>query len=44
MGRRFATELARKELINKVKSNNLDSTSCEVQSMIKFLVIYAINI
>lgn len=32
MGRRFATKLARHQLINKVKSNYLDSTSCEVQS------------
>lgn len=32
MGRRSATQLARQRLINKVKSNCLDSTSCEVQS------------
>lgn len=33
MGRRSATELARKQFIDKVKSNNLDYTSCEVQSI-----------
>lgn len=32
MGRRAATELARKNLIDKVRSNKLDTTSCEVQS------------
>lgn len=31
MGRRYATQLARQQLIDKVKSNNLDFTSCEVQ-------------
>jgi len=34
IGRRSATQLARQQLINKVKSNALDYTSCEVQSMI----------
>jgi hypothetical protein len=34
MGRRFATQRFRQELIDKVKSNSLDSTSCEVQSII----------
>lgn len=37
MGRRAATELARQQLIDKVKSNKLDYTSCEVQS--KILII-----
>lgn len=37
MGRRFATQRARKELIDKVKSNHLDFTSCEVQSMLMLL-------
>lgn len=40
MGRQSATELARKELIDKVKSNKLDFTSCEVQSMIHFSYLY----
>lgn len=42
MGRRSATILARKNLIDKVKSNNLDYTSCEVQSMtlIIFVIYY----
>ncbi|XP_050530928.1 28S ribosomal protein S15, mitochondrial [Daktulosphaira vitifoliae] len=31
MGRRYAMELYRQKLINEVKSNILDSTSCEVQ-------------
>lgn len=31
MGRRYATQLVRQQLIDKVKSNNLDFTSCEVQ-------------
>lgn len=38
MGRRSATQLVRQKLIDKVKSNNLDSTSCEVQSTITFII------
>lgn len=34
MGRWTATESARQQLIDKVKSNKLDYTSCEVQSKI----------
>jgi len=34
MGRRYATQLARQQLIDKVKANNLDYTSCEVQSKV----------
>lgn len=34
MGRRFATQSARQKLLNNVKSNMLDNTSCEVQSTI----------
>lgn len=34
MGRRSATELERQKFINQSKTNNLDFTSCEVQSMI----------
>lgn len=38
MGRRSATQLVRQQLIDKVKSNNLDFTSCEVQSIILFII------
>lgn len=34
MGRQSAAQRYRQKLIDKVKSNNFDSTSCEVQSMI----------
>lgn len=37
MGRRSATQLIRQKLIDKVKSNKLDFTSCEVQSIIPFI-------
>lgn len=40
MGRRSATQLIRQKLIDKVKSNNLDFTSCEVQSIVPFIINY----
>lgn len=39
MGRRFATQLARQKIIDKVKSNKLDFTSCEVQSMLALITV-----